>query len=474
MAHNMDDPEVAANSIDDDPVERPSWLAAATGFNCALAFSYLACKPPQAHTLSWTARLLAPASFILLSCLAGTAGTWIALSRERRSQFRDLVRWGARGWVFLPAMMLFLRERSPWAPVLAMLSAALMAAYLVRLTGTASPFAWRAKRPEVEKDSFITQFHFEGVSWISFTVSLCLYGAVLYAVQGKLAFVTLLLGATVFLLTSQIIAAHLLIRREEEPGHKRGTRPYSLVAVAFLCAFAAVSVSSRTAYLLWPRGLFVQPRVQAQSRPVQQASGKHSSEGYQAIVLWPIRNKEKVISSPPLDLHPGSHGTAKPWAIPFDGPYWYFKIPGESPGPEARTVQGDSLKVNVRSTNSYPLLMEAHQKLADPVLLACCHEIQVVFKNDLAMGATEMGLSLTDSHSAGELTQNLGVQYVALDGTGERSGNSLTTEETLTFAIPKSAKIRSFDQITVILFPDPVHSTLGRKVAIERFVMIPN
>lgn len=476
MAHSMDrdNTEVTANPAESDQMDRPGWLAAATGFNCALAVSYLACKPPQAHTLSWTARVLAPAAFILLSCLAGAAGTWIALSRERRNQFRGLVRWGARGWVFLPAMMLFLREKSPWAPILAMLAASLMAAYLNRLTGTASPFVRRAKHPQIEKDSFITQFHFEGISWISFAVSLCLYGAVLYALQGKLAFVTLFLGATVFLLASQIIAARLLIWRSEDPEQNRGTRPYSLVAVAFLCAFVAVSVSSRTAYLLWPRGLFVQPRVQAKTRPVQHLSGRHSSEGYQAIVLWPIRKKEKVISLPPLSIHPGSHGAAKPWTIPFDGPYWYFKTPGETPGPEARTVQGDSLKVNVRSTNSYPLLMEAHQKLVEPVLLTCCREIQVVFKNDVAMGATEMGLSLTDSHSVGKNTQNLGVQYVALDGTSERSGNSATVEETLTFAIPKAAKIRSFDQMTVVLFPDPFHLTSGRKVAIERFVMIPN
>ena len=469
MAYSTDDAEVAANPTGDDRKDRPSWLAVATGFNCAVAITYLACKPPQAHTLSWTARILAPASFILLACIAGTAGTWIALSRDRRSQFRDLVRWGARGWVFLPAMMLFLRERSPWAPVLAMLSAALMAAYLGRLTGTASPFAQQSMRPEVEKDSFITQFHFEGISWISFAVSLCLYGAVLSAVQGKLAFVTLLLGATVFLLASQIIAARLLTRREKQAGK---TRPYSLIAAAFLCAFVAVSVSSRTAYLLWPRGLVLQPKVQAKSRPVQQA-GKHSSEGYQAIVLWPIRKKAKVIPSPPLDIHPGSHGTAKPWAIPFDGPYWYFKIPGETPGADARTVQGDSLKVNVRSTNSYPLLMEAHQKLTDPVSLACCREIQVVFKNDLTMGATEMGLSLTDSHSAGKITQNLGVKYAALDGSGEHSESSTAMEETLSFSIPKVAKIHSFDQMTVVLYPDQTHLTAGRKVAIERFVMIP-
>jgi hypothetical protein len=118
--------------------------------------------------------------------------------------------------------------------------------------------------------------------------------------------------------------------------------------------------------------------------------------------------------------------------------------------------------------------MEAHQDLSDPIDMACCREIQVVFKNDLSMGTSGVGISLSSSHSKDHVSQNLGVKYVALDGVGRRLADTSLIEETLSFPFPKATKIRQFDRITVTLFPDQKYLTAGRKVAIERFVMIPN
>lgn len=118
--------------------------------------------------------------------------------------------------------------------------------------------------------------------------------------------------------------------------------------------------------------------------------------------------------------------------------------------------------------------MEAHQNLADPVDLACCREIQVVFKNSVPMGATDVGILLTDSHSKGKPSQNLGIKYVASNGVDQALEITSPVEETVSFPLPKYGKISRFDQITVILLPDAKHSTIGRKVAIEKFVMIPN
>jgi hypothetical protein len=90
------------------------------------------------------------------------------------------------------------------------------------------------------------------------------------------------------------------------------------------------------------------------------------------------------------------------------------------------------------------------------------------------LGAFAVGLSLTDSHSQGQRSQSLGLKHVTSSFGTEHPGNTPPVEETLVFSFPKSLIIKKFDAITVILSPDPKHPTAGRKVAVERFLMIPN
>lgn len=118
--------------------------------------------------------------------------------------------------------------------------------------------------------------------------------------------------------------------------------------------------------------------------------------------------------------------------------------------------------------------MGAHQQLSDSIDLDCCREMQIVFRNDISFGAFAVGISLTDSHSQGKLSQNLGVKYVGPSSADHPPGNTSAVEETLIFPFPKPGTFKKFDAITVILLPDAEHLTAGRKVAVERFVMIPN
>ena len=103
-------------------------------------------------------------------------------------------------------------------------------------------------------------------------------------------------------------------------------------------------------------------------------------------------------------------GTGKAWIIPFYGPYWYFKVPGETPGPNSQTTHADPLKAKIISTDRLPLLMDAHQYLASPIDLTCCREMQVVFRNDPTLGALAVAVTLTDSQK--KRSQNLGIKLV--------------------------------------------------------------
>jgi hypothetical protein len=221
-------------------------------------------------------------------------------------------------------------------------------------------------------------------------------------------------------------------------------------------------------FLRWSRGFFG-PKV-AQPPSVSD----HATSGYHTIVLWPLRKKEKTIIAPPLQRGGASSGLPKPWTIPFDGPYWYFQFAAESLGPNARTTQGDPLKVNVRSTDNGTLLMEAHQHLTEPLDLSCCREIQIVFKNDVSLGAFAVGLTLTDSRAKGVRSESLGVRFIDSSAAHPSASGTSPVEQVLSFPFPRHRLIRSFDAITVSLLPDARHRTAGRRVALERFILIPN
>jgi hypothetical protein len=285
-----------------------------------------------------------------------------------------------------------------------------------------------------------------------------------------MVFATLLLAASAFLLVLQTTAT----QTKKGPGRHEVTNqepiPYLLIAAAFCLAFIALSASSEASH----NYLFVYHRDPSSARPTRQRSpSDYSSNGYHFIVLLPIKKgEEKILPSPPLSINASSLKMFKPWIIPFYGTYSYFKSAGESPGPDARNTRGDPLKVNVRSTDQGTLLMEAHQQLTHPLDLTCCREIRVVLRNDIAFGAFAVGLSLTDSHSIPKSIQSLGVKCFASRSTDHLQGNTASIEETLIFPFPKSRTIKQFDSVTVNLSPDTNHLTTGRKVAVERFIMI--
>jgi hypothetical protein len=446
----------AERAKDDQKTRRRGWYALATGLNTAFVISYLICKPPS-HTLSLTTRLVAPIIFIIVACIAGTFGTWMMLPTGEHDQLRALSRIGLRGWLFLPTIALFLHQGSPLAPLIAIICATLIAISIHRLIAmTPNP---TSEPTTTQPNLFTTEIQISPSSWLPLALSLCLYAAFAAATQKEIELVTLLLATWTLVITLQITAAQPTTSNQQP-----ATNPYSLIATALLCTFLALSANIwHDRYLGWA-GIH---HDSAPKNPI--ATTNRPSTGYQTIVLWPLKKPEKVIPSPPVNIDPSAPGTGKAWIIPFYGPYWYFKVPGEIPGPNAQTTHADPLKANVRSTDRFPLLMDAHQYLASPIDLTCCREMQVVFRNDPTLGALAVALTLTDSQK--KRSQNLGIKLVTPN---QSSGIASPTEETLIFSFPKSAAIAKFDAITVTLVSTPTHATAGRRVAIERFIMIPN
>jgi hypothetical protein len=117
--------------------------------------------------------------------------------------------------------------------------------------------------------------------------------------------------------------------------------------------------------------------------------------------------------------------------------------------------------------------MEAHQSLGTPIPLARCREIQVeVLNRDNHPGTVNLGVLITDTSGTGKPQVYLGQQPLQSTEPGQFRVKTDPVLETLHFSIPSPAKLRKFDQITVLFFPDTGNDTLGPKLAIQQFELI--
>jgi hypothetical protein len=136
-------------------------------------------------------------------------------------------------------------------------------------------------------------------------------------------------------------------------------------------------------------------------------------------------------------------------------------------------VQGTPLIHDFQTNNFVRLIMDAHQTLGASIPLARCREIQVdILNRDNRPGAINLAVLLSDStQPANQLY--LGQQPVVSSQPGNFAVKSSPAGETLRFPIPTPAKIRKFDEITVMFLPDDANYDSGSKVAIDQFQLIP-
>ena len=156
------------------------------------------------HTLSLTTRLVAPIIFIIVACIAGIFGTWMMLPTGEHDQLRTLSRIGLRGWLFLPTIALFLHQGSPLAPLIAIISATLVAISIHRQTAATPNLNPAPHTPQ--PNLFTTEIQISPSSWLPLALSLCLYAAFAAATQKEIELVTLLLAIWALVVTLQITA----------------------------------------------------------------------------------------------------------------------------------------------------------------------------------------------------------------------------------------------------------------------------
>ena len=271
------------------------------------------------------------------------------------------------------------------------------------------------------------------------------------------------------------------------------SRPRQMGMVAAAFVFTVIALIPYLRVAPFPggpfRGLRDQPlpRV-AGAMPNAQAE---NSEGYIGIILLPWSDEHKKISLPvKRELVPTfSTRLAEPMEIPFDGQYWFFKAPDKQPRPTAKVVKGSTLKTTIRSSDRYPLLMEAHQRLDTPMDLGCCSAMDLVVQNgDRREGTIALELWVRkrpDGNSSKERVNAVNAAQaphylgtVAIPSSeqlpslrGPATANP--AEEKLRFPVPAAMDGVMFDEIMVVVHTAPARATTGAQVAIRKFVLEP-
>jgi hypothetical protein len=393
-----------------------------------------------------------------------------ALSRKKpSSSLIPFALASAAGWIWIPSVVLLSRQRSIGAALVAAIAAAFMAAGLRKVVSPPE-IALKVGGRELFSQSLLTY----SKERYAFFIALCIYGGFFALHKNAFLAASILLGLCTFLLAwKATLVSEWPFRQKSEP------RP-----TLRLVREGSSAILLTTAVLLLgiPRGIYPGSSSAAGRNPISRARQEKGRpgeaaaalSGYESIILWPVPQKKKLIA-------PTSSGTSfhavritKPLVIRFDGPYWYFRPPRESPGARAHVVHGTPTGVNIRSTDFVPLLMEARQTLGAPIPLTCCREIHLAIQNhDNIPGRIAIGILLTDSTSIGKPTFYLGQQPVMSTEPNRFAVKSSPVEEVLRFPIPSHPKIDRFDEMTVIFFPDTERAKAAAKIAIQEFELLP-
>jgi hypothetical protein len=399
----------------------------------------LSSRLPQSHTLLWATILLHAIKYIALATIGGAIGT-----------------------------LLFYRRQSPWMFLVIALATVASAFSLRRLFPVISEPDQR-KAPDGYTSDLPNLYGLPIAAFRpvrAFFIAICAQAALLLAVADRPSPAGLLLSICLALLVWRWSALDSSTIKQFA-----GRRQSILLSALALC-FTVLAL------LPW----IAEKSYGSKEVPRRPALITHESKeadvpgsDYVGIILWPPPIKKTAIVPPRPHTTSFTIGKAsKPLVIPFDGQYWYFKAPSKRPGPRAHIAHGRATYVNVHSTDSAPLLMEAYQNLGTSIDLGCCSEIDVAITNaDIRPGTIALGIRLTDSTSVAEPSQDLGERTIVSSKTAQIPLSRPPVEEVLRFPIPRPTTIHRFDEITIVFRSAKERARGGAKVSIQSFTLIP-
>jgi hypothetical protein len=462
-------------------------LAVAAGLLFCLLAAFTFLRFPDARMPTLTSLCLRAFAFVVVAAFAGTAGSWYywknsasPFSANPPVPFTLIALACAAGWVWVPAIVLLSREDSPFTAAVAILGATLLAFALRKAIPSDVALPPPAPIPDAEPNAlFADTLRKHPLQFRGYILAACIY------VAGYQLFTYWTLdGSGLLAICAFVFAWSLTMAPNQKPTGPTAARKQSMRAARRLALVIAAAFLVTLLALLHGVGHRIGGEGTVATGPAQSEAADDKAEaatrpsangtsGYHSIILWPEPEKKQILPPLPQPTQLLAPGDSKPLIIRFDGQYWYFQRPNRRPGLTAIRAHGTPLVHDIQSNNFVPLIMEAHQTLGTSIPLARCREIQLaVLNHDNHPGAINIAVLLSNSSApANELY--IGQQPIASSQPGAFAVKSAPAAETLRFPVPESAKLRTFDQITVMFLPDESNYDTGPKVAIQQFQLIP-
>jgi hypothetical protein len=421
------------------------------------------CGLPRANSLTWAGVFGYAICYVLI---AHSITMW-AVCRGFRAQLDAsagpliIGLWMAVAW--LPLLWILVQEHSAWVAAVPPLIAGHGVVFLRRWLGTAelpdepetrSLFAMR------EEPSLLSVVAAPALSALAFQA-----GIVLVILDQPFTAGLLMAAGAVYPVW------RFPMRMKVSTGARRRSVAIGSFDVLLLTSIALIPFLRSVVLMGGLGGLLPHVAASGAAPAMKGAVEKPAASDYSGIILFvPAKPKEKLVPPPPMQHTALLGAHAKPLVIPFDGAYWYFKVPDPRPKPDARVVKGDPIKANVHSTDFRPLAMEAHQMLGSPIRMDCCTSMRVSIRNgDNRIGAIHVELILKEKGRS----QSLGTEVLRSSVATQIPLDRAPVDETLSFPIPASVKAKKFDEIAVVIKAARERSRAGAKLAVQEFTLVP-
>lgn len=194
---------------------------------------------------------------------------------------------------------------------------------------------------------------------------------------------------------------------------------------------------------------------------------------YPGVVLVPeVRPITRLVA--PVAANRAFTGVApRPYSILFGGDYWMFRWPYRRPPANSYFRKGNPSTLSFSTTDHWPLLMEAHQKLDQPIDLNCCSAVQLEIRNaDRYPGTVVLELYAMATGSPGAPAKSLGTAPVE-SVPDLKKDPVAAVAETLQFAISEDAALDACTELKVVFRRDRTRADKSARVAVERFILVP-